>query len=223
MSPTPLAATPAPLFVDFDDVLCETARGLCHVLNAAFDRNVTFEEILHFDLDRSFNLSAEQALRLGDFFHDPDLLASFAPVEGAVETLQWWAAQGGQVEIVTGRPPTTVEVSQAWLARYDVPVDAIYFVDKFGRWDGHAPGANTLTLDQVCARPYVAAIDDSPHMISILRDRMQTPVIVLDRPWNRNLPPGRAYSRHLDWPGIRQTLSDLGTPDPSIPSTPSTP
>jgi uncharacterized HAD superfamily protein len=199
----------APLFVDFDDVLCETARGLCAPLNRAFNRDVAFDDIHHFDLDRSFDLSPAQAARLGDFFHDPDLLGAFEPVADAAATLRWWVAQGGRVEVVTGRPPDTVAVSEAWLRKHDVPVEAIYFVDKFGRWEGHAPGANTLTLDQVCARDYIAAIDDSPHMISVLRERMQTPVIVLDRPWNRDLPAGRDYIRHLDWAGIRQTLHGL--------------
>jgi uncharacterized HAD superfamily protein len=199
----------APLFVDFDDILCETARGLCAPLNRAFDRNVAFDDIHHFDLDRSFDLSPEQAARLGDFFHDPDLLGAFEPVPQAAATLQWWVAQGGEIEIVTGRPPSTVDVSKAWLARHHVPAHAVYFVDKFGRWGGHTPGVDTLTLDQICARPYVAAIEDSPHMIGVLRERMQTPVIVLDRPWNRALPAGRPYTRHLDWASIRTQLSEL--------------
>ena len=45
-----------PIYVDLDDVLCETARGFLGLLQREFDRRVAFEDIRDFDLGVSFGL-----------------------------------------------------------------------------------------------------------------------------------------------------------------------
>jgi hypothetical protein len=45
------------IYVDFDDVLCETARALVALLQSHFGRTVAFDDVISFDLAVSFGLN----------------------------------------------------------------------------------------------------------------------------------------------------------------------
>ena len=62
------------VYVDFDDVLCETAQGLAVLALEMFGRQVPFEKIHAFDLRVAFDLHLEQYLALMERAHEPDFL-----------------------------------------------------------------------------------------------------------------------------------------------------
>jgi uncharacterized HAD superfamily protein len=192
------------LYVDFDDVLCQTARGLMDRVNKQFGKCIVFDEILSFDLEHSFALAAHELEWLLQMFHEPEVLLGFEPIDGAAEVLRAWATRGGAIDIVTGRPPATRKYSEQWLEAYAIPYDKVLFVDKYGRGFPDAPGAETLTMDEVADMAYSAAIDDSAEMMSFLSGRVGYPLILLDRPWNRALPRQAAscVRRLQDWDSV---------------------
>jgi hypothetical protein len=196
------------LYVDFDDVLCQTALGLMERVNARFGKRVLFEQIESFDLERSFDLSASEWEWLIHRFHDPEVLMGFEPIAGAAEVLLGWRAGGGQIDIVTGRPPATLDHSLAWLAHHGVPCDQMLFVDKYGRGFPDAAGATTVTMDEVAGMAYSAAIDDSAEMMTFLSGRAAYPLLLLDRPWNRALPEAVAggVTRLAGWAEVAREL-----------------
>ena len=175
------------IYVDFDDVLCETARVLAVMIKNEFGKDVAYEEIRHFDLTKTFDLDAAQSKRLFEIFHDYDVLMGIAPIEGAAEVIKKWRNAGTEIHIVTGRPPATFQASLDWLEKHGIVHDRLSFVDKYGRNHAHIDGVDILTLDDLKLRKFSAAIDDSPIAISFLVENTENPVIVFDRPWNADL------------------------------------
>jgi uncharacterized HAD superfamily protein len=196
------------LYVDFDDVLCQTARGLMDRVNAQFGKALCFEQIVSFNLEDSFELSGTEWQWLVGCFHDPDVLMGFEPIDGAGAVLQGWRERGGEIDIVTGRPPATLHHSRSWLELHGVPCDRILFVDKYGRGFEDAPGAQTLSMDAVASMAYSAAIDDSAEMMTFLNGRAAYPLMLLDRPWNRQLPKdvAKGVTRLPDWDAVAHVL-----------------
>ena len=175
------------IYIDFDDVLCETARVLAVMVEREFGKSVAYEDIGTFDLTESFNLNESECTWLFDVFHDGDVLAGIPMIDGAAEALNLWDSQGIKIHIVTGRPPSTNEASQKWLADHNIPYHKISFVDKYERGHAHVDGVDILTLDDLKKLKFDAAIDDSPIAISFLAQNTENPIIVFDRPWNVDL------------------------------------
>ena len=48
------------IYVDFDDCLCETARAFSKLALEMFNKNIPYDRIHYFELDRSFDQDAEQ-------------------------------------------------------------------------------------------------------------------------------------------------------------------
>ncbi len=204
-----LSTIPVPVYVDFDDVLCETARGLIDVIDEHFGRSIEFEDIHSFDLALSFGLDEHELARLMEFAHTADILTAFAPVKGAVETLRDWAGRGARIWIVTGRPPLTEDASVEWLQRYGVPYERLIFVDKYGRFKADVHGA-ALTLDELSQLPFSLAIDDAPQMALYLSETMHVETVMLDRPWNRGIQLSGSVTRCFNWAEIALLLPSSG-------------
>ena len=166
------------VYVDFDDVLCATARGFLAVLEQEFGKSIRFEEIVDFDLGRSFDLAPVELQRFFERAHEDDVLAGFEPIEGALAAIAAWREAGCEIEVVTGRPPDTRRASETWLARHEVTYDDLIFVEKYG----HAPGG--VPLVSILDRDYAWVVEDSFDMAARLARAGQR-VRLLDRPWNR--------------------------------------
>ena len=200
---------PLPIYVDLDDVLCETARGFLGLLASRFDRRVAFEEIHDFDLAVSFDLSPEELERFFDLAHRAERLEALAPIAGAIETVRGWVAGGHEVAVVTGRPPSSAQASRRWLARHRVPHRELVFVDKYGRPGG---AAGVLPLDAVGPEVYRLAVEDSLATARTLAAR-GLPVLLLDRPWNRGACDGA--TRCADWRQVRDAAAALDVRPPA--------
>ncbi len=175
---------PPRVYIDFDDVLCETAMTLTRLVNGMFDKGVRFEDISSFDLTASFRLNEEEEKHLFDMFHDETVLREIEPVEGALAAVRQLDRAGFDVHVVTGRPPSTHHVSREWLEKRDVPHVDMTFVDKYLRGHANVDDIKTLSLDELKNLDFALAIEDSLDMACFLAEEMALPVILLDRPWN---------------------------------------
>ena len=178
-----------------------------HLFEREFGRRVEYDEIVSYDLARSLDLHPEQ---LDDFMiaaHRTDELMSIVPIDGAIEALIMWSQSGYAIEVVTGRPPATEEVSRRWLDRVGVPYDALTFVDKYSWKDSVFAGSTAVPLDDLPTTQYCLAIEDSASVATRLAGFFEAPVVLMNKPWNRNLPieldhrPGRV-TRCEDWQEI---------------------
>ena len=188
-----------PIYVDFDDVLCETARGLLGLLEREYGKRVAFEALTDFDLEVSLGLPKAQFDHFFQLVHRPDELLSYKPIPEALAALDRWTQAGFEIAIVTGRPTTAREVSLEWLAAHQVAYHSFTMVDKYGREKGNG----ALSMAELTAMEFTLAVEDAPQMAQYLADSMATHVALVDRPWNRSLPAQNGITRVTSWSEIQ--------------------
>jgi ribosomal protein S18 acetylase RimI-like enzyme len=193
-----------PIYVDMDDVLCETARALLAIAAREFGKTIPFDQLNTFEVGEACGLEMREMAELFRLAHHDEELLAMAPIDDAVEVLRQWANAGREVAIVTGRPPSTHDVSRAWLARHDVPHHDFVMVDKYGRFS--TENTIAITLPELATRRFSFAVEDSPTMAKFLATEMKVPVALLDRPWNQmeNHP---LITRLGDWREIAKIVA----------------
>ena len=194
-----------PIYVDMDDVLCETARVILHVAERDFGKRVAYEAIHCFSLEKSLDLTPEQGRQLMHEVHRPEIMGAFPPIDGALDGLAQLIGMGVEIVVVTGRPPSTHAISEGWLISHRVPFTRFLHVDKYGRSDPGGPGFPVIPMRELPHQGFALAIEDSGEVAHALAEQHALPVVLLDRPWNR-LPELREFERRgevrrcVTWP-----------------------
>ncbi len=199
------------IYIDFDDVLCETARGLSEAAQMLFARNVPYEAISVFDLQKAFSLSDVEIERLMEHAHETDFLTALAPAPGGLEAVRTLEAEGHDLAIVTGRPASSHAGSLGWLHKFGLDhLDILYF-DKYGRASAQSSVdiPKTLSRDEFDRLHFDVAIDDAPTALDLLAHRPDCTVIVYNRPWNRHYVASPAMRRSNSWPEILALIGGL--------------
>lgn len=194
------------IYVDMDDVLCETARGCLAIIEREFGKRVAYECLTNFDLGQACDLGAEETAALYHIVHHPDELLRLEPIQEAMPILKQWIAAGYEIAIVTGRPPVTYEPSLEWLERHEVPYQSFIMVDKYGRFE--TENTIAVTLSRFAQQPFYFAVEDSPTMARFLAEQMNVPVKLFDRPWNRASLKHPNITRYSYWHEIADPVSE---------------
>ena len=92
------------VYIDFDDVICETAKHFCCIAKELFDIDLPYQEVQFFNLKKSFDLDDAQYEELMRAGHLPQTLLAYEETPGASEIINKWVDEGHEVSIVTGRP-----------------------------------------------------------------------------------------------------------------------
>lgn len=197
------------IYVDFDDVICETARHLMQYANQRYGTSVSYEDIRWFELRKSLRLDDEQYVEVMQYAHHDAILALYPPAAGAVEVLSHWLATGHSVFIVTGRPATTRDASRQWLVNNGFPEIPVICVDKYRREKPPPFGIEpALTTEEFAALHFDIAIEDAPAALDLLAASKCQRIFIFDRPWNSSyqLPDSR-YVRADGWTQIAAMLA----------------
>jgi hypothetical protein len=199
------------IYIDFDDVLCETARHLSDMARDLFARDVPYEAISVFNLQEAFSLSDAQLEDLMEHAHDAGFLEGLAPAPGGLEGVRALEARGHELAIVTGRPASSHDGSLAWLRKHGLSHLNILYVDKYGRAPNQPPAGEprTLSRDDFGKLHFDVAIDDAPTALDLLAKRPDCTVIVYNRPWNRRYAAPPAMRRTDSWPEIVSLIGSL--------------
>lgn len=199
------------IYIDFDDVLCETARHLSDLARTLFARDVPYESISVFDLQTAFSLTRAEIDHLMEHAHRPDFLTALAPAPGGLHAVRALQAAGHRLAIVTGRPASSHHGSRGWLRKHGLEHLDLIHVDKYGRADASpSPGdPKTLSPAEFDALHFDVAIDDSPTALDLLAPRPDCTVIVYDRPWNRRYAHAPNMRRSATWPDILALIHAL--------------
>ena len=193
------------IYVDFDDCLCETARSFSKLAMEMFGKDVPYEKIRYFELDRSFDLNDEQYEEFMIRGHEPEVLLSYEETPGASEVINEWIYRGHEVSVITGRPFSAYEPSRLWLDRHGLRNVKLYCLKKYGR-DGFIKNSDfSLELEDFYRMTFDYAVEDSPKAFRFFDHLSDIRVLVFDRPWNRECVfPNENYSRCSDWKSIRE-------------------
>ncbi len=189
------------IYIDMDDVLCESNQTFLKVLEHEFDRKVDYDQITTFDLKQSFNLSDDEYDLFFERIHDPDEMIQHLPSKGAKHVLDNWNSKGYHINILTGRPSAAHSISLQWLDRHQFKYHDFCIVDKYDR--DSSKSNNTLSLESLSQLSFDLAVEDSGQMALFLSEEMNTPVALMDRPWNRSFSFNNLVHRCSDWNDIK--------------------
>lgn len=205
------------IYVDIDDVLSATIESLIDLLAATHDRRVEVEEVRHFNLELSFGLAEHEIRAFMDHAHRDDVIESIAPTSGAAEILEEWGGAGHEIRLVTGRPPSTNAASRRWLEQHGIAYRSLHHLDKWKRPGWNASGLPALRFEQIPEIGFDLAVEDSLETAVQLIEDFGIPVVLMDRPWNRDLArvsrKARAgLFRCSDWSHVAEVSAEvLGT------------
>jgi uncharacterized HAD superfamily protein len=177
------------IYIDIDDVLCDTGKAFVNLLQQDFGKTILFEQIVDYDLGASFCLDPQDLVRFMHRAHEPEVLLAMQPMDGAREAVSTWKRAGCEIHLLTGRPPATRETSLRWLAAVEIPFDHLIFVDKYGRYAPVVGESEVMTLDDLSKCTFDLAVEDAPKMAQFLAKDVADTVLLFDRPWNRALNP----------------------------------
>ncbi len=196
----------AEIYIDMDDVLTQSCHAFLKTLRQEFNKNATYEQITDFNLQVSFGLSDEDYAHFFSCIHTPDALFCQAPVEGAKDTISRWKKNGHRINILTGRPPETRDISIKWLVHNEFEFDSFSIVNKYGRQASKEN--NVMTLQALSTHSFDFAVEDSVTMAKFLSREMGVPVALLDRPWNRDILADGNIRRCSDWSRVDRLMED---------------
>ena len=118
--------------------------------------------------------------------HSPEVITAYQPRTGAIESMNSFISMGYEVAIVTGRPTSSKQLTEEWLAKHNISFHHLLFVDKYSRVIPNAANSFAISLEALAEINFCFAVEDSSDMARLLSEDMQIPVALLDRPWNRN-------------------------------------
>ncbi len=195
------------IYVDFDDCLCETAKRFSALAAELFGKDVPYERISYFDLQKSFALTDDQFDYMMTEGHRPGVLLSYKETPGASRTLNSWLDRGYGISVITGRPSSVYEPSREWLDQHGLERVRLYSLNKYGRDSFIKNCGYSLEIEDYYKMRFDYAIEDSPTAFSFFDHLPKLQVMVFDRPWNHgcNLP-GKNYRRCPDWEAISKLV-----------------
>ncbi len=195
------------IYVDFDDCLCETGRYFSRLVDDLFGKNIPYEDIRYFDLQRSFSLTDEQFERMMTEAHRPEVLLSYEETPGASAAVNSWIEQGHHVSVITGRPDSSYDASRAWLDQHGLDRVSLYCLNKYGRDSFIRNSDFNLELEDYYKMHFDCAVEDSPAAFRFFSHLPKLKVMVYHRPWNRECTfPRENYVRCFDWEAIRNSV-----------------
>ena len=191
------------IYIDFDDVLCETAKNFTKIAKELFGIDVPYREVQFFNLKKTFNLDDEQYEEMMRVGHLPEQLLNYEETSGASETINKWVDEGHEVFIITGRPFNSYEPSREWLDEHELKRVMLYCVDKYGREKCEQNYAYNMTLEQLYNMTFDFAIEDSPAAFEHVMHFDGCKVAVFERPWNKYVKlPNDNFVRCEGWKEI---------------------
>ena len=196
------------IYVDFDDCLCETGRAFARLASGLFAKDIPYEQMRYFNLQKAFGLTDEQYDLLLAKGHEAELLLSFEETPGASEVISEWIGRGYRVSVITGRPFSCYGTSRTWLDRHGLRDAGLYCLDKYGRENFLKDSVFSLTPDDYRKMHFDYAVEDSPLAFRFFDHLPDLKVMVFDRPWNRTAVfPNSNYRRCTDWEAVRAAVN----------------
>lgn len=191
------------IYIDFDDVICETAKHFSYLAKEMFGIDVPYCEIQFFNLKKSFDIDDSQYDAMMREGHTVENLLAYEETPNASKIINKWVGEGHDVKIITGRPFDSYEPSRKWLDDHGLEQIPLFCVDKYGRESFNEGMSYSMTLEELYAMTFDFAIEDSPAAFEHVMHFANCKVAVFDRPWNRGEDfPNNSFVRCADWSAI---------------------
>lgn len=197
------------IYIDFDDVICETAKHFIKLAKMLFGIELPYNEVQFFNLQKSFDLTDAQYDKLMRTAHTPENLLAYEETPDASGVINKWIEEGHDISIITGRPFEAYEPSRRWLDAHGLERAPLFTVDKYGREKADQAWSYGLSLEEFYKMTFDFAIEDSPAAFEHVLHFTDCTVAVYDRPWNRQCAlPNKNFVRCGSWLEIDRLLEE---------------
>ncbi len=197
------------IYIDFDDVICETAKYFVKIAKDLFDIDVPYREVQFFNLQKSFDLDDQQYDELMRAGHIPENLLAYEETPDASRIINKWVDEGHEVLIITGRPFDSYDPSREWLDNHNLKRVPLFCVDKYGRESFNEDCTYNMTLKDLYSMTFDFAIEDSPAAFEHVLHFSCCKIAVFNRPWNREAElPNSNFVRCEGWNEIDRVLEE---------------
>lgn len=196
------------IYIDLDDVVCETCVCLSQFAATHFQRNVPVNQMLNYDLRVSFQMDEATYRAFMRAFHTSELL-SIPAVPQACETLQAWQQEGLNPTIVTGRPTYCSADTRAWLEAHHLGDLPLIHVDKYATLFNPSIDPLITPFPALQSMDVQFAIEDAPNAVRMLVETNLCPFTIFQRPWNQSYTPPTTslpFFRSHSWTEINTIL-----------------
>ena len=198
------------IYIDFDDVICETGKYFVKLARELFGIEMSYQEVQFFNLKKAFDLNEEQYNELMKVGHYPEHLINFEEMPGASDTINKWFDEGHDVTVITGRPFDAYEPSRKWLDNHNLSRLPLKCVDKYGRETFNQDVTYSMTLEELYSMTFDFAIEDSPAAFEHVMHFVNCTVAVVNRPWNANVElPNESFVRCNNWVEIDKLFKQI--------------
>lgn len=197
------------IYIDFDDVICETAKHITKIAKELFGIELPYREMQFFNLQKVFELDDAQYDRLMKECHTPENLLAYEETPHASEVINRWLSEGHEISVITGRPFDAYGPSRQWLDLHGLERVPLFTVDKYGREKNINGFSFGMTLEQLYGMTFDFAIEDSPAAFEHVRRFENCRIAVFDRPWNRQTElPDERFMRCKGWLDIEKMFDE---------------
>lgn len=172
------------IYVDLDDVACETCDRLADFARLHFDRDVTVESMFDYDLRKSFRFDEETYRNYMKRFHATEL-PGIPETPDACRVIRSWAEDGFDPVIVTGRPTYSNATTLDWLANHGLGTIRVLHVDKYAKLFNAAEDPLITPFPALLEMDVRFAVEDAPNAIRMICETHLCPFALFTRPWNR--------------------------------------
>ena len=176
--------------LDIDGVIVDFAAVMLPLLSEACHRTVTIEDIYTYDITECLNISDESAEYIWQQTLGTDLLIDAPPVAGAVEGLM--ALDGHEIWIITGRPSTLRNLTEAWLSRRNIRYDRIIF--------------DRIINKMMVGPEFDVFVEDFLKGARVIAEAGVF-TLLFNQPWNQSLELPANCRRVYDWPAIVEIIN----------------
>lgn len=198
------------VYIDFDDVLCETGRCFSVIAKDLFNKDVPYTEVQFFNLQKTFDLNDDEYEQLMAFGHKPETLLAYEETPKASYFINKWVDEGHDIKVITGRPFDAYEPSRKWLDNHNLKRVPLICVDKYGREKFYDNASFNMTLKQLYEMEFDFAIEDSPAAFEHVMHFDNCTVAIFDRPWNSAVSfPNDNFVRCNDWEEINRLFEAI--------------
>lgn len=196
--------------IDLDGVVVDSNDLMAQVLSREGGLPMDWRDWHRYDVYAFANVTLDRFL---DLLIEHEVLERAPPTPGAAEAIRRLRSEGLSVGIVTARAfhPHGERVTENWLARWDIDVDALELVGQGESKYGHLKSLHGQD-------GLLCYVDDHlGHLEDLKRQGLEVPLFVMDQPWNA---ADRRFSRVQNMPEYAdQALSLHRSHEPSIPVT----
>lgn len=198
------------VYIDFDDVICETGLYFTKLAKELFDIDLPYAQVQFFNLKKAFDINDEQYDVLMKAGHLPENLLAYEETKGASETINKWYDAGHEISVITGRPFDSYEPSRKWLDDHGLSRIPLFCVDKYGREIFNQNVSYSMTLKDLYDLTFDFAIEDSPAAFEHVLHFDNCKVAVFNRPWNQQVElPNDDFVRCDNWDDIDKFFMNL--------------